>query len=184
VQEEVTSDEVDEEVVRDRFVTEIVVLDLTSGASFFRVNVWKSALLMIRDHPILGVGLDNFLYQYRGRYMFPDAWAEPMLSHPHNIVLDFAARLGLAGLAVGVWLQFAFWRVALPLRKLRDPLNRALAIGLMASMADFLAHGLVDAAYFVSDLAFVFFMTLAIVQWLSLGAQAAVRDGAASGLAP
>jgi hypothetical protein len=54
----------------------------------------------------------------------------------------------------------------LPLRKLQDPLNRALAIGLMASMADFLAHGLVDASYFVVDLAYVFFLSLAVVQAL------------------
>jgi O-antigen ligase len=112
------------------------------------------------------VGLDNFLYQYRGRYMFPEAWAEPTLSHPHNIILDYAARMGLLGLAAGVWLQIAFWRAALPLRKLQDPLNRALAIGLMASMADFLAHGLVDASYFVVDLAYVFFLSLAVVQAL------------------
>jgi len=142
------------------------LLDLTGGTSFFRLNVWQSAFLMIRDHPILGVGLDNFLYQYRGRYMFPEAWAEPMLSHPHNVVLDYAARLGLLGLASGVWLQVAFWRAALPLRKLSEPLGRALAIGLMASMADFLAHGLVDAAFFVPDLAYVFFLTLAVTQAL------------------
>jgi len=121
---------------------------------------------MVRDHPILGVGLDNFLYQYRGRYMFPEAWAEPNLSHPHNVILDYAVRMGLLGLAAGIWLQTVFWHAALPLRKLRDPLNRALAIGLMASMTDFLAHGLVDAAYFVPDLAYVFFITLAMVQTL------------------
>ena len=40
----------------------------------------------------------------------------------------------------------------------------ALIIGLMASMVDFLTHGLVDAAYFVVDLAFVFMLTLALVQ--------------------
>jgi len=37
---------------------------------------------------------------------------------------------------------------------------------LMASMADFLAHGLVDAAFFVPDLAYVFFLTLAVTQAL------------------
>jgi O-antigen ligase len=142
------------------------LLDITSGTSFFRLNLWQSALLMIRDHPILGVGLDNFLYQYRGRYMLPAAWAEPNLSHPHNVILDYATRLGLLGLTAGIWLQLTFWRTALPLRKLDDPLNRALAIGLMASMADFLAHGMVDASYFVIDLAYVFFITLAVVQAL------------------
>jgi hypothetical protein len=143
------------------------LLDLQSGTSFFRLNLWQSALLMIHEHPILGVGLDNFLYQYRGRYLFPVAWAEPNLSHPHNVILDYATRMGMLGLAAGVWLQVAFWRTALPLRKLDDPLNRALAIGLMASMADFLAHGLVDASYFVIDLAYVFFITLAVVQALA-----------------
>ena len=53
-----------------------------------------------------------------------------------------------------------------PLRHLPDPDRRALALGLMASMVNFLAHGLVDASYFVIDLAFVFFMTLGLVQWM------------------
>ena len=39
------------------------------------------------------VGLDNFLYAYRGRYILDAAWQEPNLNHPHNIVLDFATRL-------------------------------------------------------------------------------------------
>jgi hypothetical protein len=34
-------------------------------------------------------------------------------------------------------------------------------------MISFLAHGLVDASYFLIDLAFFFFVTLALVQWLA-----------------
>ena len=30
------------------------------------------------------MGLNNFLYQYRTRYVLPDAWEELDLSHPHN----------------------------------------------------------------------------------------------------
>ena len=137
------------------------------GTSFFRIELWKSAIGMIRDHPLLGVGPDNFLYAYRGRYLLPDAWQEPNLSHPHNFALDFAARLGLMGLGVFVWLQIGFWKIALPARRSSDVLGRALAIGLMASMIDFLAHGLVDASFFVIDLAYVFMLTLALVQRLS-----------------
>lgn len=144
-------------------------LDLSGGTTVFRINLWTSALMMIREHPLLGVGLDNFLYAYRGRYLLPQAWAESSLSHPHNVVLDYAARLGLLGLASGVWLQIAFWKTAWPLRRLEDPLNRALAIGLMGSMTAFLAHGLVDASFFVVDLAYVFFVTLAVVQCLYTG---------------
>ena len=80
--------------------------------SFFRVALWKSTLEMIRDQPWFGVGPDNFLYAYRGRYLRPEAWQEPSLSHPHNVVLDFAARLGLIGLGVFIWMQVAFWITA------------------------------------------------------------------------
>jgi O-antigen ligase len=143
------------------------LFDLQSGTSFFRLHLWRSAVDMMRDHPILGVGLDNFLYAYRGRYIRPAAWQEPDLSHPHNIVLDYGSRLGVLGFAAGLWLQAAFWRLALPLRRLPHRDERALALGLMAGMVDFLAHGLVDNSYFLVDLAFAFFLTLALIVRLS-----------------
>ena len=132
------------------------------GTGFFRISLWKSAIDLIRDHPLFGVGPDNFLYAYRARYLRPEAWQESSLSHPHNFVLDFASRLGLIGLSVFVWMQVAFWRSVLT--RLKQPATRALIIGLAASMIDFLAHGLVDASYFVVDLAYVFMLTLALVQ--------------------
>jgi O-antigen ligase len=138
------------------------------GTSFFRLALWKSTLQMIRDHPLFGVGPDNFLYAYRGRYLLPEAWQESSLSHPHNVILDFGARLGLIGLGVFVWLQIAFWATVIRvIRHAKASLridHWALIIGLAASMVDFLAHGLIDASYFVVDLAFVFMLTLALVQ--------------------
>ena len=143
------------------------LLDIRGGTTFFRLNLWRSSWMMFRDHPWLGVGLDNFLYQYRSRYILPAAWQEPGLSHPHNVLLDYASRLGLVGLVAGLWLQIAFWWQALPLRRLADPDRRALALGLMGSMVNFLAHGLVDTSYFVIDLAFAFFLALGVIQWLA-----------------
>ncbi len=143
------------------------LFDTRSGTTFFRLCLWRSAWRMALDHPWLGVGLDNFLYAYRGRYMLPMAWQEPHLSQAHNILLDFATRLGLAGVAALVWQQTAFWRQAIPLRSLGRRDERALALGLMGSMASFVAHGLVDASYFLVDLAYVLMMTLALSQWLA-----------------
>ena len=135
-----------------------------SGTSFFRMRVWQSAWTMLREHPWLGVGPDNFLYQYRTRYMLPDAWQEPNLSHPHNILLDLATRLGVAGPLIFIWLQVSFWRLALPLyRHCSEGRRRALILGLMASMLAGLAHGLVDHALFLVDLAYIFCLTLAVV---------------------
>ena len=143
------------------------LFDTRTGTLFFRMHLWRSSWTMFREHPWLGVGPDNFLYHYRSRYIHPAAWQEPDLSQAHNILLDYATRAGIPALLAGAWLQVAFWRVALPLRRLADPDCRALALGLMASMVNFLAHGLVDASYFLIDLAFAFFLTLGVVQWLA-----------------
>lgn len=150
------------------------MLDFGEGSSFFRVQLWQSALRMIADHPITGVGLDQFLYLYRGRYILPSAWQQPDLSQPHNFLLNYWVRLGIVGLAAGVWMQLAFWQMAWRTqRALRaiDPAARALAVGLMGGMADFIAHGMVDEVYFVIDLAFIFFMTLGLIHQLSEQAQ-------------
>lgn len=132
-----------------------------TGTGFFRVAVWSSAVHMISDHPVFGVGLDNFLYEYP-KYILPEAWREPNLSHPHNVILDFWVRMGIPGLAVLIWIEIEFFRRAWHSFRQGDHLGRALAIGLMASMVDFLAHGMVDAAYFVVDLAFVFMLTIGL----------------------
>ena len=135
-----------------------------TGTGFFRVAVWTSAVNMIRDHPLLGVGLDNFLYEYP-KYILPDAWREPNLSHPHNFILDFWTRLGFFGLLILLALVILFYRRAWrAFTTTRDLYARALMLGLMASMVNFLVHGLIDAAYFYVDLAYVFWLTMFLVQ--------------------
>lgn len=139
--------------------------DFSPGSTgFFRLKLWQASLAMLRDHWPLGVGLDNFLYQYRTRYILPEAWQEPNLSHPHNLILDFGTRLGIGGLALLLWLQAAFWGNAWQLyQKQPSP----LMLGLMGSMIVFLSHGLVDNSYFLVDLALAFFLTMGIVQGLT-----------------
>ncbi len=141
------------------------LLDTSEGTTFFRLQLWRSSLAMIADHPILGVGLDNFLYAYRTMYVLPSAWAEFDLSHPHNFVLDFWLRLGIPGLITIVSLLAAFFRKAwLSFRSLGENDVRLLILGLMAAMVNFVAHGLVDNAFFLVDLAFVFALMLALAQ--------------------
>jgi O-antigen ligase len=142
------------------------MFDPTRGTTGFRLALWHSAKGMIKDHPLLGVGLDNFLYAYRTRYVLPTAWEEFNLSHPHNVIMDFGSRLGLLGLGAFVWHQIRFWRRGLRVCALDDPEYRALGLGLLGSMANFWAHGFVDASYFVIDLALVYFLTSAMVDWM------------------
>jgi putative inorganic carbon (HCO3(-)) transporter len=154
-------------ILLSRFIPRLQgALDLSRASSLIRTQVWTSAISLLRERPLTGAGLDQFLYLYRSRYIQPDAWREPDLSHPHNVVLDYWISLGILGLAILVVLQVTFWRSAVAAwRRWRgvDVLLAAVAVGAMGSMADFLAHGLVDNSYFVIDLAYVFCLTLALV---------------------
>jgi O-antigen ligase len=142
------------------------VFELSQGTNFYRVRVWESAMNMVDDYPLTGIGLDQFLYKYRGEYIMPDAWEEPDLSHPHNVVLDVWLRMGMAGLIVFLGIQFAFWqrihRVYLVCLLRRHTLSLGLLVGTMGSMINLLAHGLVDNSVFVIDLAYIFVLLLGL----------------------
>lgn len=141
-------------------------LNPQGATGFFRMNLWQSSLNMFLDHPVIGVGLDNFLYEYRGRYILDAAWQEPNLSHPHNIVLDFASRLGLAGLLAGAWLFWSYLRLALGLPGRVNYPWRPIAVGIIGALVYTVAHGLVDHSFFLVDLAFSFFFMLGLAVWL------------------
>ena len=121
---------------------------------------------MIRDHPLSGIGLDNFLYLYPD-YMMPGAEIEPNLSHPHNVILDYWTRLGVLGVVALVWLLGTFLRAGLRLYRARteDDVG-AVALGLLGSMAAFVAHGMIDSSYFVVELALMFFLSYGLVRCL------------------
>jgi O-antigen ligase len=138
------------------------LFDLNSGTAFFRLKLWRSALAMIADHPFTGVGLDNFLYFYRSRYVLPSAWGEMNLSHPHNLLLDTWTRLGVSGVATVAWLLISFFRVSWQQFRTAVDNRRALLLGLIAAMVALLAHGMVDHAVFLIDLLFVFALLLAM----------------------
>jgi O-antigen ligase len=137
-------------------------LDPTQGTTFVRLQLWQASLELLAEHPILGIGLDNFLYRYP-LHIPSGIVMEPNLSHPHNLVLQFWLQLGLPGLAALLWLLAAFGREAI--RRVgpdRPAAERALAAGALGSMVDFAVHGSIDNSYFLVDMAFIFWLTLAV----------------------
>jgi O-antigen ligase len=146
-----------------------------------RVLIWRASLRMALDHPLFGVGLDQFLYQYWPRYVEPAGWPERYTSHPHNVLLDLWLRLGILGAAAFAWLAVAVGRIAARSRViLRQAQDRraqdsalryrhtgeegAVAVGAAAALAAGVAHGLVDNAYFLPDLAAMTWLFVALLE--------------------
>jgi putative inorganic carbon (HCO3(-)) transporter len=159
------------------------------GSGEVRLLVWQAAGAMARDHPIFGVGPDQFLYYYDPRYTdhpyliatldgrATPAAREPNLSHPHNLGLELWLSAGLAGL-VGYMLALVAgaWRPhSLPLLLRGEGRWRGAAVaGVMGALAAGLAHGLVDSAYFQPDYALAFWWGVAAL--ITLGSHAPSRS--------
>ncbi len=138
--------------------------DPASGTALFRIDIWKASLNMIADHPVLGLGLDNFLYAYQGGYMLPEAWREPNISHPHNWVLDFWIQMGILGLVVvGLLVIWCVRASLLLVRSGGPPLDRAVGAAALGVTATFLLHGSVDNSYFLVDLATLWWVMVALL---------------------
>jgi putative inorganic carbon (hco3(-)) transporter len=163
-----------------------------AGSADLRRLVWLAALHMLRDHPLLGIGLDQFVYYYSNHFSAhpywitsfngkpTEVWREPDLAHPHNLLLDLWLSMGLAGL-----LAFATLAAGALRRGVRhwraggaDPWRAAVGLGLCGSLAAGLLHGLVDSAYFAPDLALLFWLAvaLALLAEPGAGAQLARHD--------
>jgi O-antigen ligase len=138
-------------------------LDPRQGTSFVRVQLWQAAGQLVAESPLFGIGLDNFLYRYPA-LMAAGTPFEPNLSHPHNLILQFWLQLGLAGVVALGWLLWQFGRLTWPAAsvKNRSQVDRALAVGALGSMTDFVAHGLVDNSYFLPDMSVIFWLLVAV----------------------
>ena len=105
-----------------------------------RVLIWKSALAMIEDNPIIGVGFGNFEQKYRHEYILPDA-RERWQSHAHSNYLQFWAETGVIGLALHC---FMFGSILMWAWRRRES---SYAMMLFFSTLGFLLYSLTDYTY-------------------------------------
>ena len=116
----------------------------------------------VADHPVLGVGVDNFAVDFvRER----STGEEPL--YPHSLALRTFSQTGLIGGALFLGFVAAALAAALPRRKEPDSLSAAVAAAALASGVYWLVHGSIDWLWEIP----------------ALGASALALLGLASGLA-
>lgn len=134
------------------------------SSSSARIEMYRTTLLILSEHPVLGVGLafQQVYQEYLPRVASPPL--EWNVVHPHNLWLAFWAELGIAGLAallaslylVGRWLAQSFYDA-------RFSKNHWLGVGLAAAWLALLIHGIVDVPYFKNDLSVMFWLLISFV---------------------
>ena len=143
-----------------------VALARDEESAVIRLDIWSSALAIIRDYPFNGVGLSMFRDgRVRERYPVPSMEGK-ILPHTHNEILQITSDMGLPGLlvfisihVVAAWMLFRAWRSG-------DEETRAVSVAVAAGLLAHAIFGLTDAITLWDRFGFML--------WLMLGVAGAV----------
>jgi hypothetical protein len=70
----------------------------------YRGHQWKAAIEMIKDYPVLGIGLSEYYFKLE-KYRDPHARGyNPVRENAHNYFLQLGAETGLLGFAIFTWI--------------------------------------------------------------------------------
>jgi O-antigen ligase len=122
-----------------------------------RVDLWKAAGEIYADHPLLGVGPNNFPDAYAElptrpgfspyhRLQLEDEFVRP--PHAHNLYLNVLAEEGAVGAIALILLLIAAISVVYRGCHARDPAGRLICIGIGIGLMTLLANSFVNATLF------------------------------------
>jgi len=85
------------------------------GSAQGRIEAWKSAIWMVSDNPVLGVGAGHFPTAFGTKYRTPGSIGMPWLN-AHSIYFQSLGELGLPGITCVLMLLFGNLRATTKLR--------------------------------------------------------------------
>jgi O-antigen ligase len=113
--------------------------------------------LMVRDHPLTGVG-PNMVPQVYEQYR-PDYAVNETNPHLHNVPLQIAAERGLPALAAWIWFVGVAVVALVRLFRTREPV---LAAAALASIGAMLAAGLFEYNFGDSEFLMLFLVLITL----------------------
>jgi O-antigen ligase len=122
-----------------------------------RFPIWSAAVGMFVQHPVFGIGVNNFA-NYIGAY-------DPSLdvNQAHNLFLNIATERGLLGVVTfAIFLVVLFRTLGRALRVASDGGSRILASAVIASFAAFLSDSVFDVAYYDYKILLLFWLLAGI----------------------
>ncbi len=118
-----------------------------------RMVMWKTALRMIADRPIMGQGLGTFMHSFEK--FKPKSYHE--IVYAHNCYLQMAAEIGIFGLLAFLWFILSLLRTAYSkLFTQKDIFLKAVAIGMVGGILAYLVNSFFDNNLYSLPLAVLF----------------------------
>jgi O-antigen ligase len=119
------------------------IMDLQGNEN--RLNLWTSAWNMFLDHPVFGVGQDNWDLHFP-KYRV-EGWYDT-IAHPHNDYLNVLTASGIPGLLAFV----SMWVIALrsgyrAWKRTSSIVIRAVSLGALLSLGGMMMGGLIQDYY-------------------------------------
>lgn len=112
------------------------------GSAYSRVTMIRSALNVIRDNPVIGVGLNNYVFTL-DRYAKSQDWVYAV----HNTYLLVWSETGIGGLIAFLWFLTSSLRRGWFCWKSDDRLLASLALGFTVGLLAHMGHMLVELLY-------------------------------------
>ena len=120
-------------------------IDLNYASNRARLLRWGQAITMFLDNPILGKGYGAFAMLYEEDVALVGSYVAQYQLGAHSEYLQVMAELGIVGLGVWIWLNFAFLRYGFQaLKRIEDGFFRSVIIGLMTAEISLMVHFIVN----------------------------------------
>lgn len=128
-----------------------------------RIIMYRTAIEMIKAHPVVGVGVNTFVDNYP-KYKVPEfGFTTPDKSYAHNSYLQMGAEIGIFGLVIFLWLIYVFIQeVGRIYKKTSDNFIRSVALGLCCGVLGFLLNGLTESNLYYSRLSILFWFIIGL----------------------
>lgn len=131
-----------------------------------RIAIYRNSLNMIKGHPIIGVGVNTFMKNYK-KYKESPEYRNVVTSdyiYAHNNFLHMAGEIGLVGLTIFLWIIYKLFRTsASTYSKLKDNFLKNISLALILCLVAFLVNGLTESSLYYSRVAVIFWYLIGFV---------------------
>ncbi|HYK73386.1 MAG TPA: O-antigen ligase family protein, partial [Pseudoneobacillus sp.] len=125
----------------------------TNQAVVSRLTLWKTGWVMLRDNPVLGVGMGNYYANYK---TYVTKYKELDIGHDaysvHNSYLKVGAETGFTGLIAFLLIYAIYLLTIVKLYLNQNLLGRVMAVGLFVGSICYMVQNLSNNLIFIPQL--------------------------------